>query len=112
MIELTDPDDQKLVTLAKSTRARIQAAQGAAIRDGLGRTYAAATVDLPNLRVSAIGVAVAMAVSSGSTGLEAVVVLGTPLEMEDVDIVRDFAGAGVPVYVGDATGTVSEQLSS
>ena len=73
--ELSDPDDRKLVTLARATRARTGAAEGAALRDADSRTYAAATVDLPSLRVSAIGVAVAMAVASGSHGVEAVVVL-------------------------------------
>jgi hypothetical protein len=71
-----DPEDAKLVTLARSARARTGAAQGAAVRDGDGRTYVAATVDLPSLRLSALQVAVAMAVSSGAPGLEAAVVLG------------------------------------
>ena len=38
-------EDQKLVTLARATRARSGAAEGAAVRDSDGRTYAAATVD-------------------------------------------------------------------
>ena len=42
------------------------------MRDHDGRTYAGAAVDLPSLQVSAVGVAVAMAVSSGAQGLEAV----------------------------------------
>jgi hypothetical protein len=71
-----DPEDQKLVTLARSARARTGATQGAAVRDGDGRTYVAATVDLPSLQLSALQVAVAMAVSSGAPGLEAAVVLG------------------------------------
>jgi cytidine deaminase len=71
-----DPEDQKLVTLARSARARTGAAQGAAVRDGDGRTYVAATVELPSLQLSALQVAVAMAVSSGAQGLEAAVVLG------------------------------------
>ena len=71
-----DPEDQKLVTLARSARARTGAAQGAAVRDGDGRTYVAATVQLPSLHLSALQVAVAMAVSSGAPGLEAAVVLG------------------------------------
>src|SRR3954470_8615529 len=76
--ELTNPEDAKLLTLARSTRARTRAAQGACVRDQDGRTYAAATVDLPSLRLSAVQVAVAMAVASGARGLEAVVVLGEP----------------------------------
>ena len=46
MSELSDPDDRKLVTLARAARARTGAAEGAALRDADGRTYAAATVDL------------------------------------------------------------------
>ncbi len=75
-IDELDPEDQKLVTLAKSARARSRAAQGAAVRDTDGRTYVAATVDLPSLQLTALQVAVAMAVSSGAPGLEAAVVLG------------------------------------
>ena len=69
-------EDAKLVTLARSARARTGAAQGAAVRDGDGRTYVAATVALDSLSLSALQVAVAMAVSSGAPGLEAAVVLG------------------------------------
>ena len=57
------PRTQKLVTLARATRARTGAAEGAAVRDPDGRTYAAATVDLPSLPVSALDVCVAMAVA-------------------------------------------------
>lgn len=71
-----DPEDAKLVALARSARARTGAAQGAAVRDTDGRTYLAATVDLPSLRLSALQVAVAMAVASGAPGLEAAVILG------------------------------------
>ena len=66
---LTDPEDSKLVTLARSTRARTRAAEGAAVRDLDGRTYAAATVELASLRLSALQVAVGMAVTSGAQGL-------------------------------------------
>ena len=71
-----DPEDQKLITLARSARARTGAVQGAAVRDGDGRTYVAAAVALPSLQLSALQLAVAMAVSSGAPGLEAAVVLG------------------------------------
>jgi hypothetical protein len=111
---VTDPtpalsaEDRKLVTLARATRARTGAAEGAAVRDTDGRTYAAATVALPSLHVSAIGVCVAMAVASGSKGLEAVVVLTEAGELGETDlaVVREFAGSGVPVLLGDARGTI------
>ncbi len=112
--ELTDPDDAKLVTLARSTRARTRAAEGACVRDLDGRTYAAATVDLPSLQLTAAQVAVAMAVTSGAAGLEAVVVLGDAavLDEADLSVVRDFAGAGVPVHLAAPDGSVVASLTS
>jgi hypothetical protein len=101
-------EDKKLVTLARATRARTRAAEGAAVRDSDGRTYAGATVDLPSLRVSALGVCVAMAVASGSRGLEAAVVLSESgsVAPEDLAALADFAGRGVVVHVGDPKGAV------
>jgi hypothetical protein len=87
-----DPEDQKLITLARSARARTGAPQGAAVRDGDGRTYVAVTVDLPSLRLSALQVAVAMAVSSGAPGLEAAAILGDdPADPEGEAAARDVA---------------------
>ena len=103
-------EDKKLVTLARATRARIRAAEGAAVRDTDGRTYAAATVDLPSLQLSAVQACVAMAVASGSTGVDAVVVLGEAGALADQDraVLGDFGGAdGVLVHVGDPRGTIA-----
>jgi hypothetical protein len=87
-----DPEDAKLLTLARSARARTRAAQGAAVRDGDGRTYVAASVSLPSLTLSALQVAVAMAVSSGAPGLEAAAVLGDdPDDPAGEAAVRDVA---------------------
>ena len=107
-------EDAKLVTLARATRARTGATQGAALRDADGRTYAAATVALPSLQVSAVGVCVAMAVSSGSGGLEAAVVLGEDVGVADGDLaaLADLGGPGVPVHVGDARGQVLRTVTS
>ena len=66
-----DAEDLKIITLARSTRARVAASEGAAVRDETGRTYTAAAVALPSLRLSALRLAVAMAVSSGARKLEA-----------------------------------------
>ncbi|MFI0417296.1 cytidine deaminase [Spongiactinospora rosea] len=72
MTEATlDPEDSKIITLARAARARTGAAQGAAVRDETGRTYSATNVALPSLTLSALQVAVAMAVSSGAAALEA-----------------------------------------
>lgn len=101
-------EDAKLVTLARATKARIQAAEGAAVRDLDGRTYAAATVDLESLKVSAVQTCVAMAVASGSRGLAAVVVLGdaTALTSPDQAVLDEYAPDAV-VHLGDARGTIA-----
>ncbi len=98
------PEDAKLLTLARATRARTRAPEGAAVRDTDGRTYAGASVDLPSLRLTAVQVCVAMAVASGSRGLEAVVVLGghTGLTTPDADVIRDFGGDDVVVHLVEA----------
>lgn len=111
---MTEPtpsaEDAKLVTLARATRARTGAAEGAAVRDLDGRTYAAASVALESLSLTALEVCVAMAVASGSRGLEAAVVLTTADATPDLAAVREFAGSGVPVHVGDARGTLGSTL--
>ncbi|MGI8900872.1 MAG: cytidine deaminase [Nocardioides sp.] len=108
---LTDSEDVKLVTLARSARARTGAAEGACVRDLDGRTYAGASVDLPSLKLSAVQVAVAMAVSSGARGLEAAVVLGDAAVPADADlaVIRDLAGptgAAVPLHLVAPDGSV------
>ena len=97
--------------LAKATRARTGAAEGAALRDLDGRTYAGATVDLPSLQVSAVGVVIAMAVASGAKGAEAVVVLtdGDVAEA-DLDALRDFAGERRHRATGARRRTVQDTL--
>ena len=71
-----DAEDAKIVTLARSARARTGAAQGAAVRDSDGRTYAACTVSLPSLSLTALQAAVAAAVAAGAPGLESAAVVG------------------------------------
>ena len=75
-------EDLKLVTLARAARARIAAIEGAAVRDEDGRTYAAATVDLPSLRLTAAQAAVAAAVASGARALEALAVVGGAVDLD------------------------------
>jgi hypothetical protein len=107
------PEDEKIITLARSARARTGAAEGAAVRDETGRTYAAATVDLPSLRLSALQVAVAMAVSSGAEGLEAaaLVTMAEAAGESDVAAVRDLGGKA-PILVADPSGTHHTTLSA
>ncbi|EWC58893.1 hypothetical protein UO65_5895 [Actinokineospora spheciospongiae] len=107
-----DPEDAKIVTLARSSRARTGAAEGAAVRDTDGRTYAAATVALPSLALTALQAAVAAAVSSGAQGLEAaaVVTAADAVDADSVAAARDLT-AGVPVLRADPSGAVVETLA-
>jgi len=102
-----DAEDQKLVTLARSARARTGAAQGAAVRDGDGRTYVAATVELPSLQLSALQVAVAMAVSSGAPGLEAAVVLGDDASDPAGEAAAREVAAGVAILRAQPDGSIA-----
>ena len=103
-----DPEDEKLVTLARSARARNGAAEGAAVRDDMGRTYAAATVALESLRLSAMQAAVAAAVSSGVQRLEAgaVVTEADALDPSDAAVLAEL-GVAVAI-VADPSGTVRQ----
>lgn len=102
-----DSEDAKIVTLARSARARITAAEGAAVRDTEGRTYAACTVAKPSLELTALQAAVAAAVASGAEGLEAAAVVtdSGALDAASVAAVRDL-GADAPVLRADAGGEV------
>ncbi len=99
-------EDAKLVTLARGARLRAHApytslAEGAAVRDTDGRTYAGATVENAEsaLTTSALRAAVAAAASSGARSFEAAVVVSeADLREEDVAVFREF-GADVPVLL-------------
>ncbi|MFD4529896.1 cytidine deaminase [Streptomyces sp. NPDC058470] len=103
-----DPEDRKIVTLARSARARNDVPEGAAVRDETGRTYVAGSVELPSLRLSALRTAVAMAVASGAKSLEAAAVVteAESAAAEDLAAVRDLGGAGTPVLVAGPDGVV------
>jgi hypothetical protein len=102
-----DPEDAKLVTLARSARGRTGAAEGAAVRDSDGRTYLAATVSLPSLQLSALQAAVAAAVASGVTDLEAGAVVSAADAVEDAGLaaVHDLTPSA-PVHLAGPDGVV------
>jgi hypothetical protein len=98
-VEGLGEEDQKIITLARSARVRTGAAEGAAVRDETGRTYVAASVDLPSLRLSALRLAVAMAASSGATALEAAALVSEADAVSSADLaaVADL-GPRAPVF--------------
>ena len=114
-----NPEDAKILTLAKATRARAHAphtglAEGAAVRDTDGRTYAAATVENkdPGLTTSALRAAVAAAASSGARAFEAAAVVTEGLVSDsDLAVLREF-GPGVPLLLAGPDGELRETHTS
>jgi hypothetical protein len=100
-------EDAKLVTLARGARARVGAVEGASVRDQDGRTYAAATVVLPSLSVTALQLAVASAVAAGAVRLEAAAVVteASTLDGAGHAAVRDLS-AEAPIHVAAPDGTL------
>lgn len=106
-LDALDREDSKIVILARSARSRTGAPEGAAVRDTDGRTYAACTVALPSLSLTALQAAVAAAVASGAEGLEAAAVVteADAVSAESLAAVRDL-GPAAPVFRADPGGTV------
>jgi hypothetical protein len=106
-----DAEDAKLVTLARGARGRAGGAEGAAVRDDDGRTYAAATVDLPSLRLTALQAAVAAAVSSGAEALEAVAVVGAAEQLDAASTAAATDLGAAVIILAAADGSVRSRAS-
>jgi cytidine deaminase len=107
----TDPEDAKLVTLARTARTRgfPQPHEGAAVRDDTGRTYAAATVghDDPGLVTSALRGALSAAASSGARRFEAFALVADEPQLSDADrALLSGLGRGVALLLATPDGAV------
>ncbi len=108
MIEL-DAEDDKLRVLARGAMGRTGGRGGAAVRDRDGRTYAAGTVELAALGLTALQAAVAAAISSGATGFEAAVVVAGKLSDPGVAAVREVSPSARIIFT-DVKGAVFDVL--
>ena len=108
------PEDAKLVTLARSDARPDRRRRGR--RGPRRRRPHVRRRDRRPAVAAGLGARgrVAMAVSSGSRGLEAAVVLtdADAVAEADLAVVRDFAGRGVSVHRGDARGGILETTES
>ncbi|MFI6418019.1 cytidine deaminase [Streptomyces sp. NPDC050842] len=107
-------EDLKIITLARSARARNGVPEGAAVRDETGRTYVAGTVELESLKLSALQTAVAMAVASGAQSLEAAAVVSSADAASAADraAVRDLGGPETPVLLAGPDGQLREAVTA
>ena len=96
---LSNPEDQKLVTLAQATLKRSGAKQTAALRDSTGRTYVAVPVSSPSLSLDAIEAVFTVAMASQITDIEAVVFTGD--STAKTAVITEFAPSAAIFFAND-----------
>jgi len=105
MTDLGD-EDAKLVALARQARGRIQANEGAAVRDETGRSYSGATIDLPSTTFTALQLAVAQAHAAGAHDIEAAVVVSKNDDVSAIDTrpISEVASTPTPLHLCSVRG--------
>jgi hypothetical protein len=96
-MSMNNPEDTKLVTLAQSTLARSESVQAASLRDTTGRTYVAINVVSPSLQLDALQAVLTVALASGITGIESVVVTGS--QPTDAKVIKDFTPSATVFFI-------------
>ena len=96
---LSNPEDQKLVTLAQATLKRSGAKQAAALRDSTGRTYVAVAISSPSLSLDAVEAVFAVAMASQIIGIEAVVFTGE--STAKTAVITEFAPLAAIFFAND-----------
>ena len=101
-------EDAKLVALARQARGRIQAAEGAAVRDETGRSYSGATIELPSTSLTALQLAVAQAHAAGARDIEAAVVVtkNDDISIIDTSPITEVASTVTPFFLCSVKGEV------
>jgi len=100
----SNPEDQKLATLATSTLARTGAQQAAALRDTTGRTYVAINISAPTLTLDAVEAVFTVAAASQIAGIEGVVIAGD--KSAKFAVITDNSPQAVIFHI-DASGSVT-----
>jgi hypothetical protein len=84
-----NPEDLKLLTLAKATMARSNSKSAAALRDNTGRTYVAIPVKSGTLEIDALLAVLVVAKASQISGIEAIVIAGESVTAESLQVIRN-----------------------
>jgi hypothetical protein len=99
MTSFSNAEDQKLATLASATLKRMGASQAAALRDNTGRTYVAINISTSSLTLDACDSVFTVAMASGISGIESVVVVGD--KPTKAGALRDFSASATVFYCAD-----------
>lgn len=97
-----NPEDKKLLTLAKATMARSNAKSAAALRDNTGRTYVAIPVVSGEFKVDALLAVLVVAKASQIKGIEAIVIAGERPDSSSIAIIRE-QDSGSKLFVATET---------
>jgi hypothetical protein len=102
-----NPEDLKLLTLAKATMARSNSSSAAALRDNTGRTYVAIPVKRGEFEVDSLLAVLVVAKASSISGIEAIVVCGLEPAPSSISVIKS-EDSGAKLYlVGEADELIS-----
>lgn len=93
-----NPEDLKLLTLAKATMARSNSTSAAALRDNTGRTYVAVPVKSGDFEIDSLLAVLVVAKASGITGIEAIVIAGEAVSASSIVVINS-EDSGAKIYL-------------
>jgi hypothetical protein len=97
----SNPEDLKLLTLAKATMARSNSNSAAALRDNTGRTYVAIPVKSGALEVDALLAVLVVAKASSINGIEAIVICGEKPSQRSISVINGEDSAANIYFASD-----------
>ena len=102
-----NPEDLKLLTLAKSTMARSNSKSAAALRDNTGRTYVAIPVKSGEFEVDSLLAVLVVAKASSISGIEAIVVCGLEPATSSISVIKSEDSGAKIFLVSEADELIS-----
>ena len=102
-----NPEDLKLLTLAKATMARSNSSSAAALRDNTGRTYVAIPVKSGEFEVDSLLAVLVVAKASSISGIEAIVVCGLEPATSSISVIKSEDSGAKIFLVSEADELIS-----